>query len=116
MALPLSWQMQWVSFASFSLVSTWGGWWRYQFSKDKSSDNQRTLNQKQHQLIGQTTRLDEAVLRGGNCRIRLGDTTWSARCHQDIPAVQWWSSLLLMALLLRLSQKTQINHRSTKTL
>ncbi|NOI67712.1 NfeD family protein [Vibrio sp. 99-8-1] len=84
MALPLSWQMQWVSFASFSLVSTWG-WWRYQFSKDKSSDNQRTLNQKQHQLIGQTTRLDEAVLRG-NCRIRLGDTTWSARCHQDIPA------------------------------
>lgn len=84
MLLPISWQMQWISFASFSLVSTWI-WWRYQFKKDKASDNNRTLNQKQHQMIGQTVRLEEPVLRG-NCRIRFGDSTWSARCDQDIAA------------------------------
>lgn len=80
--LPISWQLQWISFACFSLASTWV-WWRYQFKKDKVSDTHRGLNQKEKQLIGQTTRLEQAVQRG-NCRIRLGDTTWSARCHQDI--------------------------------
>lgn len=82
--LPLSWQMQWISFASFSLISTWA-WWRYQFKRDKKSDSERVLNQKQHQLIGQTLRLDESVSRG-SCRVRLGDSTWSARCNQDISA------------------------------
>ena len=82
--LPIGWQLQWVSFASFSLVSTWA-WWRYQFKRDKKSDSERELNHKQAQLLGQTVRLEEDVQRG-NCRIRLGDSTWSARCNQDIPA------------------------------
>jgi membrane protein implicated in regulation of membrane protease activity len=82
--MPLSWQMQWTAFASFSLVTTWL-WWRYQHQKDRRSENEGDLNQKQKQLLGQTTRL-EADVQPGNCRIRMGDTTWSARTDQDIPA------------------------------
>lgn len=82
--MPLSWQMQWTAFASFSLVTTWL-WWRYQHQKDRNSEREGDLNQKQKQLLGQTTRLETAV-QTGSCRIRMGDTTWSARAQQDIPA------------------------------
>lgn len=82
--IPISWQLQWVSFASFSLVTTWG-WWRYQHKKDMQSEIDTSLNQKEKQLIGKVTRLEEDV-QEGNCRIRLGDTTWSARCHENISA------------------------------
>lgn len=82
--IPLSWQLQWVSFAVFSLAATWL-WWRYQYKQDKSGDADRLLNQREKQMIGKTTRVEENIQRG-NCRIRLGDTTWSARCDQDIPA------------------------------
>lgn len=80
--LPMSWQLQWVSFGVFSLITTWL-WWRRQFKQDKKSDQQRELNQREKQLIGMTTRLEEDV-QAGDCRIKLGDTTWSARCDQDI--------------------------------
>ncbi|RBW66350.1 NfeD family protein [Vibrionales bacterium C3R12] len=80
--LPMSWQLQWVSFGVFSLITTWL-WWRRQFKQDKKSDQQRELNQREKQLIGMTTRLEEDV-QAGECRIKLGDTTWSARCDQDI--------------------------------
>ncbi|MEZ8193601.1 MULTISPECIES: NfeD family protein [Vibrio] len=80
--LPVSWQLQWVSFGVFSLITTWL-WWRRQFKQDKKSDQQRELNQREKQLIGMTTRLEEDV-QAGDCRIKLGDTTWSARCDQDI--------------------------------
>lgn len=82
--LPLSWQMQWTAFASFSLITTWL-WWRYQHRKDRHSESEGSLNQKQKQLLGQITRLETDV-QHGNCRIRIGDTTWSARALQDIPA------------------------------
>lgn len=80
--LPIGWQMQWVSFGVFSLITTWL-WWRRQFKEDKHSDQQRKLNQREKQLIGMTTRLEEDV-QAGDCRIKLGDTTWSAKCDQDI--------------------------------
>lgn len=80
--LPMSWQLQWVNFGVFSLITTWL-WWRRQFKQDKKSDQQRELNQREKQLIGMTTRLEEDV-QAGDCRIKLGDTTWSARCDQDI--------------------------------
>lgn len=80
--LQVSWQLQWVSFGVFSLITTWL-WWRRQFKQDKKSDQQRELNQREKQLIGMTTRLEEDV-QAGDCRIKLGDTTWSARCDQDI--------------------------------
>ncbi len=82
--IPMSWQLQWVSFGVFSLVLTWL-WWRKQLKQDASSDQQRDLNQKQKQLIGQTARLEEDILRG-RCRIKLGDTTWAAQSDQDLPA------------------------------
>ncbi|MEL0609932.1 NfeD family protein [Vibrio echinoideorum] len=81
-ALPIGWQMQWLSFASFSLITTWL-WWRRQLSNDKQSDANRDLNQREKQLVGQTVRLTEDIQRG-NCRIKVGDSSWSARASQDI--------------------------------
>jgi membrane protein implicated in regulation of membrane protease activity len=81
-ALPIGWQMQWISFASFSLLTTWQ-WWRYQFKKDRAGDKNSTLNHRDRQLIGKTARLEEDVL-AGECRIRLGDTTWSAKSECDL--------------------------------
>ncbi|MCG9639072.1 NfeD family protein [Vibrio sp. Isolate34] len=83
-ALPLGWQMQWLSFASFSLITTWL-WWRRQLSNDKQSDAGRELNQREKQLVGQTARIDTDIQKG-KCRIRLGDTTWSAVTAQDLKA------------------------------
>ncbi|EAP92494.1 MULTISPECIES: NfeD family protein [Vibrio] len=83
-ALPIGWQMQWLSFASFSLITTWL-WWRRQLSNDKQSDAGRELNQREKQLVGQTTRVDTDIQKG-KCRIRLGDTTWSAVSAQDLEA------------------------------
>lgn len=80
--LPISWHFQWVCFGVFSLVTTWL-WWRRQLSRDQKDDGRRSLNQKEKQLIGQITRVEENIL-AGDCRIRLGDTTWSARCDQNI--------------------------------
>lgn len=84
LTLPIGWEMQWVSFASFSLATTWL-WWRYQHRQDAESDQGRDLNQREKQLIGQVTRIDESIP-AGKCRIKLGDTTWSAFSHQAIEA------------------------------
>ncbi len=82
--LPMSWQLQWLSFATFSLVTTWL-WWRRQWKKDKQDDQARDLNQKYKQLIGRTVTIDEDFSVGLN-RIHVADTTWSAQCNQVIPA------------------------------
>lgn len=82
--IPISWQLQWVSFGSFSLITTWL-WWRRQLSSDTSSDEQRQLNQREKQLIGKTLFLDQDIKRG-NCRINVGDTTWSAKSNQNLPS------------------------------
>jgi membrane protein implicated in regulation of membrane protease activity len=82
--IPMSWQLQWVSFAVFSLVTTWL-WWRKQFKKDKQGDANRDLNQKHKQLIGQTLVLEEDFP-AGKGRIKLGDTTWTAQSSKDFKA------------------------------
>lgn len=82
--LPISWSLQWVSFAVISLFTTWL-WWRYQHKQDKKDDKLRTLNQRNEQLIGQTTILQEALVSGSG-RVNLGDTTWAVRCNEDLPA------------------------------
>ncbi|MDA0146915.1 NfeD family protein [Vibrio sp. LaRot3] len=74
--LPISWQMQWVSFGVFSLLTTWL-WWRKQLQSDSKDDQSRDLNQKDKQLVGQVITLDQDVP-SGKARIRIGDTTWSA--------------------------------------
>ncbi|WP_261815715.1 NfeD family protein [Vibrio gallicus] len=80
--LPLSWQMQLMSFASFSLVTTWL-WWRYQSKRDIKSHQTSTLNQRSKQLIGETTILTQAFAVGKG-RIHLGDTSWSAVSEQSL--------------------------------
>ena len=82
--IPMSWQLQWVSFGVFSLVTTWL-WWRKQFKKDKSSDAHRDLNQKHKQLIGQTVRLEQDFP-AGKGRVKLGDSTWTAKSEVDLEA------------------------------
>lgn len=82
--IPMSWQLQWVSFGAFSLATTWL-WWRKQFKKDKQGDASRELNQKSKQLIGQTIRLEEDFPVGKG-RIKVGDTTWSAQSESFITA------------------------------
>ncbi|GEM78616.1 NfeD family protein [Vibrio superstes] len=74
--LPIGWQMQWMSFATFSLITTWL-WWRFQRNKDRKDDKVTTLNKRSNQLIGQFTTLD-SDFPVGRGRIALGDTTWSA--------------------------------------
>ncbi len=82
--LPISWEFQWVCFAVFSLATTWL-WWRYQFKKDALDEKKTNLNQRDKQLIGQVTRLEEDI-KAGRCRIRMGDTTWSAISEHPLNA------------------------------
>ncbi len=84
MFLPISWQLQWISFASISLVTTWL-WWRKQLSNDQQDDAQRQLNQKEKQLIGKTSVVEQDVV-GGQFRLSLGDTTWTAESDQPLKA------------------------------
>jgi membrane protein implicated in regulation of membrane protease activity len=82
--LPISWQLQWLAFATLSLVTTWL-WWRRQWTKDRQNDQKRDLNQKHKQLIGNIVTLEEDFKVGIN-RLRVADTTWSAQCEHDLPA------------------------------
>ncbi|MBD1559151.1 NfeD family protein [Vibrio sp. S9_S30] len=82
--IPISWELQWVCFAVFSLVTTWL-WWRYQHKKDVLDEEETNLNQRDKQLVGQITRLEEDI-QAGKCRIRMGDTTWSAVSDQPLSA------------------------------
>ncbi|TXZ05980.1 NfeD family protein [Vibrio mimicus] len=80
--MPIGWQLQWLAFASFSLVTTWL-WWRRQFNQDKKQDAERDLNQKDKQLIGRVIQITEDTP-AGEFQISLGDTRWIARCEQDL--------------------------------
>ncbi|CAK4069072.1 NfeD family protein [Vibrio sp. MarTm2] len=82
--VPMSWQLQWTSFGAFSLITTWL-WWRRQLSQDKRSDSRRQLNQKEKQLIGEVVTLSEDFP-SGKGRIKLGDTTWTARSETPLQA------------------------------
>ncbi|OAJ94148.1 NfeD family protein [Vibrio bivalvicida] len=84
--IPMSWQLQWIAFAAFALMTTWL-WWRRQFKSDKKSDANRELNQKSKQLVGQIIRLDEDFP-AGKGRLKVGDTTWSAQSVSTISAGQ----------------------------
>lgn len=82
--LPISWQLQWMAFASISLVTTWL-WWRRQLSSDQHDDENRKLNQKEKQLIGMTSVVTQDVA-GEQFRLSLGDTTWTAVCDEKLKA------------------------------
>ncbi|UUM31233.1 NfeD family protein [Vibrio japonicus] len=101
--IPLSWQLQWMSFGSFSLVTTWL-WWRRQLTHDKQSDEQRDLNQKQKQLVGQVLTLDEDFPKGKG-RIKVGDTTWSAKSETSLTAGTTVEITAVDGIILSISEK-----------
>lgn len=83
--IPIGWQLQWMTFASFTLLTTWL-WWRRQFKTDQIGDSQRSLNQKEKQLIGQRIKITDDVKANVVTRIHLADSTWSAISEEDIRA------------------------------
>ncbi|EEX93029.1 membrane protein [Vibrio orientalis CIP 102891 = ATCC 33934] len=104
LAMPMSWQLQWVSFAVFSLATTWL-WWRKQFKQDKQSDAHRELNQKHKQLIGQSVRLDHDFP-AGKGRIKLGDSTWTAQSDVDLEANTLVEITSVEGIILTISKKS----------
>ncbi len=74
--MPISWQLEVMSFVALSLFTTWI-WWRYQHRIDMKDDASSTLNKRMSQLIGEEIMLEQPVT-AGKCRVKLGDTTWSA--------------------------------------
>ncbi|WP_305372073.1 NfeD family protein [Photobacterium leiognathi] len=84
--LPISWPLQWISFAVFALFTTWL-WWRYQHKKDKSDASVTKLNQRDAQMIGQRSVVTEAIVAGAG-RLQFGDTTWSVVTEVDLEAGQ----------------------------
>lgn len=69
------WPAQVVVFLVLSLASVLAG--RYAFGSDKGESDQPLLNQRERQLIGQISTLEEPI-RDGHGRVRLGDTLWLA--------------------------------------
>lgn len=69
------WPAQVIVFLVLSLASVIVG--RYAFGSDKGESDQPLLNQRERQLIGQVSTLEEPI-RDGHGRIRLGDTLWLA--------------------------------------
>jgi membrane protein implicated in regulation of membrane protease activity len=69
------WPAQVIVFLVLSLASVIVG--RFAFGSDKGESDQPLLNQRERQLIGQISTLEED-LRDGHGRIRLGDTLWLA--------------------------------------
>ncbi|KJF91829.1 NfeD family protein [Photobacterium leiognathi] len=84
--LPISWPLQWISFAVFALFTTWL-WWRYQHKKDKSDASVTKLNQRGAQMIGQRSVVTKAIVAGAG-RLQFGDTTWSVVTEVDLEAGQ----------------------------
>lgn len=76
------WPAQVVVFLVLSLASVLAG--RYAFGSDKGGEtDQPLLNQRERQLVGQISTLEEP-LQNGHGRIRLGDTLWLAT-GPDLP-------------------------------
>ncbi len=69
----LSWQMQWVLFGLFSLVSL-TIWFRYAKQSSQESD-EPLLNQRGAQQVGKVLVLQEAIVNGRG-KARLGDSVW----------------------------------------
>ncbi|MBA5763426.1 NfeD family protein [Vibrio sp. 404] len=101
--LPISWQLQWVSFGVFSLATTWL-WWRRQLKSDRQGDEKRDLNQKTKQLIGQSIQLEHDIP-AGRSRIKLADTTWSAHSEQALSAGSMVEVVAIKGIVLFIEEK-----------
>lgn len=81
--VPMAWQVQIIGFAVFALIfAVLGRRINARFSK--SSDN-RTLNQRSKQFVGQNYILEDS-LRNGQGRVKIGDTFWLVRGPGELTA------------------------------
>ncbi|MBC8949131.1 MULTISPECIES: NfeD family protein [Xenorhabdus] len=79
----MGWELQGTLFAVLTLLSViaWRSWLRHR--PRQASD--KTLNQKNHQLIGMRARLITDT-ENGFSRIKLADGSWRVYCNQELPA------------------------------
>ncbi|CDG20156.1 Inner membrane protein ybbJ [Xenorhabdus poinarii G6] len=79
----MSWALQGSLFAVLTLLSVivWRSWLRHR--PRKASD--KTLNQKNHQLIGLRTRLITDTENGFG-RVKLADGSWRVHCDRELQA------------------------------
>ncbi|MDG6881287.1 Inner membrane protein ybbJ [Phocoenobacter uteri] len=70
--ISLSWQ-----FAIFAVLASIFSfiWWRYQQKKDRKQDEESSLNQRNHAMIGRMGRVVE-ILDNGSIRAKFADSTW----------------------------------------
>ena len=76
LVFPLSWEIQWLSFAAYSLLSL-GIWYRF-FKTGAEKTDAPLLNQRVRQYVGRTVTLDQPVV-DGMTSIRLDDSRWRMR-------------------------------------
>ncbi|MGC9494300.1 NfeD family protein [Vibrio genomosp. F10] len=103
-SLPMSWQLQWVSFGVFSLMTTWL-WWRKQIKKDTQDDSKRDLNQKQKQLVGKVLTAEVDITIGKN-RINVGGTSWMAYSNDKITEGQQYKVISIDGITLNIKRKS----------
>ncbi|OTA18429.1 membrane protein [Xenorhabdus vietnamensis] len=79
----MGWEVQGTLFAVLTLLSViaWRSWLHHR--PRKASD--KILNQKNHQLIGQRTRLITDTENGFG-RVKLADGSWRVHCDRELPA------------------------------
>ncbi|MCE1695209.1 NfeD family protein, partial [Enterobacter hormaechei] len=79
----MGWELQGILFAVLTLLSViaWRRWLRHR--PRQASD--KTLNQKNHQLIGLHARLTTDTENGFG-RVKLADGSWRVHCDRELPA------------------------------
>jgi hypothetical protein len=79
--VPIDWAWQGVIFALLIIVAALG-WWSWLRSHNIALPAS-LLNRRGEQLVGTRTFLIEPLVNGIG-RVRIGDSTWRARCDQDL--------------------------------
>ncbi len=79
--VPIDWAWQGVVFALLTIGAAlaWGYWLRSRNTTHPAS----LLNRRGEQLVGTHTFLIEPLVNGVG-RVRIGDSTWRARCDRDL--------------------------------
>ncbi|NDL65049.1 NfeD family protein [Acerihabitans arboris] len=79
--VPLDWEWQGAMFALLTICAALG-WWYWLRTRSKTYPAS-LLNRRGDQLIGVKTVLSEPLVNGVG-RVRIGDSTWRARCDTDL--------------------------------
>lgn len=81
-AVPLGWDWQGAMFALLTVCAALC-WWYWLRTHNKTHPAS-LLNRRGEQLVGVKTTLSEPLVNGVG-RVRIGDSTWRARCDTDLP-------------------------------